>query len=61
MLEGIFDCERVFANKKYHYYKKYKDLSFLMWLFNQHSAEQALKFIGEAENMNLRFREGVGL
>lgn len=45
----------------YHYYKKYKDLSFLMWLFNQRSAEQALKFIGEAENMNLRFREGVKL
>lgn len=45
----------------YHYYKKYKDLSFLMWLFNQRSAEQALKFIGEEENMNLRFKEGVKL
>ena len=45
----------------YHYYKKYKDLSFLMWLFNQHSAEQALKFIDEEENMNLRFKEGVKL
>lgn len=45
----------------YHYYKKYKDLSFLMWLFNQNSIERALSFIGETENMNLRFKEGVNL
>ena len=32
-----------------------------MWSFNQRSVEQALKFIGEEENMNLRFREGVAL
>ncbi len=45
----------------YHYYKKYKDLSFLMWLFNQRSTEQALNFIEEKEDMNLRFKEGVAL
>ena len=45
----------------YHYYKKYKDLSYLMWLFNQHSASIALKFIDEEENMNLRYKEGVCL
>lgn len=61
---GLSDFYSVASWRKtfaYHYYKKYKDLSFLMWLFNQHSAEQALKFIGEAENMNLRFRKGVNL
>lgn len=45
----------------YHYYEKYKDLSYLMWLFNQHDANLALKFIDVEENMNLRFREGVCL
>ena len=45
----------------YHYYKKYKDISYLMWLFNQHSVNIAFKFIDVEENMNLRFREGVGL
>lgn len=45
----------------YHHYEKYKDLSYLMWLFNQHNANIALKFIDVEENMNLRFREGVCL
>lgn len=47
----------------YHYYKKYKDLAYLMWLFNQPSVSVAFKFIGVGieENMNLRFREGVCL
>ncbi len=45
----------------YHYYKKYKDLSYLQWLFNQSTVEVTLKFIGVDENMNLRFREGVAL
>ena len=45
----------------YQYYKKYKDLSYLLWLFNQTNIKMALKFIDEDENMNLRFREGVGL
>ena len=39
----------------------YKDISYLMWLFNQHSVNIAFKFIDVDENMNLRFREGVCL
>ena len=45
----------------YHYYDKYKDISYLMWLFNQNSVNIAFKFIDVDENMNLRFREGVCL
>ena len=45
----------------YHYYEKYKDISYLMWLFNQNSVNIAFKFIDVDENMNLRFREGVCL
>ena len=61
---GVQDKYSVLSWRKtfaYHYYMKYKDISYLMWLFNQHSVEQALKFIGVEENMNLRFREGVSL
>lgn len=61
---GVQDKYSVLSWRKtfaYHYYMKYKDISYLMWLFNQRSVEQALKFIGVEENMNLRFREGVGL
>lgn len=39
----------------------FKDISYLMWLFNQHSVNIAFKFIDVEENMNLRFREGVCL
>ena len=45
----------------YHYYEKYKDISYLMWLFNQHAVSVAFKFIDVQENMNLRYREGVAL
>ena len=45
----------------YHFYEKYKDISYLMWLFNQNTTEVALKFIDVKENMNLRFRDGVSL
>ena len=45
----------------YHYYHKYKDLSYLQWLFNQTNIKSALKYIDEDENMNLRFRQGVNL
>ena len=61
---GVADKYSVLSWRKtfaYHYYQKYKDISYLMWSFNQRSVEQALKFIGEEENMNLRFREGVSL
>lgn len=61
---GVQDKYSVLSWRKtfaYHYYMKYKDLSYLMWLFNQNSVEKTLQFIGEEENMNLRFREGVAL
>lgn len=61
---GVQDKYSVSSWRKtfaYHYYKRYKDLSYLMWLFNQGTVEQTLSFIGVDENMNLRFREGVGL
>lgn len=61
---GVQDKYSVASWRKtfaYHYYKKYKDLSYLMWLFNQNSIDKTLKFINIDENMNLRFREGVAL
>lgn len=61
---GVQDKYSVSSWRKtfaYHYYKRYKDLSYLMWLFNQNSVEKTLQFIGVDENMNLRFREGVSL
>ena len=42
-------------------YMKYKDLSYLQWLFNQSKATETLKFIDVNENMNLRYQEGVYL
>ena len=61
---GIADKYSVISWRKtfaYHYYQKYQDLSYLQWLFHQTTAEQALNFIEEYENMNLRYREGVNL
>lgn len=55
---SVVSWRKTFA---YHYYQKYKDLTYLQWLFNQTSVEQALNFIGEVENINLRYREGVCL
>ena len=65
-------CTELGLNEKYsvaswrktfacHYYKKYKDISYLMWLFKQHPVNIAFKFIDVDENMNLRFKEGVCL
>lgn len=45
----------------YHHYQKYRDLSYLQWLFNQTTVQLTLRFIEENENMNLRFRDGVEL
>lgn len=45
----------------YHHYQKYKDLSYLLWLFSQSKVVEALRFIDVEENLNLRFREGVRL
>ena len=61
---GVEDKYSVASWRKtfaYHYYQKYKDLSYLQWLFNQSTVEQTLKYIGIDENMNLRFRDGVEL
>ena len=45
----------------YHHYQRYKDLSYLQWLFNQTTIGVTLKFIDVQENINLRYREGVVL
>lgn len=61
---GLSDKYSVVSWRKtfaYHHYEKYKDLSYLMWLFNQHNVNVAMKFIDVEENMNLRFKEGVCL
>lgn len=61
---GLSDKYSVASWRKtfaYHYYQKYKDISYLMWFFNQYSVNTALKFINVEENMNLRLREGVCL
>lgn len=61
---GVQDKYSVLSWRKtfaYHYYMKYKDLSYIQWLFNQGTVERTLSFIGVEENMNLRFREGVSL
>jgi len=39
----------------YHYYKKYKDLSFLQWLFNQTTVLATMQYIDVTENINNRF------
>lgn len=61
---GVQDKYSVLSWRKtfaYHYYMKYKDLSFIQWLYNQGTVKNTLDFIGVEENMNLRFREGVNL
>ena len=61
---GVQDKYSVASWRKtfaYHYYQRYKDLSYLQWLFNQSTVEQTLNYIDVDENMNLRFREGVSL
>lgn len=61
---GLSDKYSVASWRKtfaYHHYKKYKDISYLMWMFNQCDIKLAFKFIDTEENMNLRYREGVGL
>lgn len=45
----------------YHHYRKYRDLSFLQWYFNQYGVDVTMQYIGVEENMNLRCREGICL
>ncbi len=58
-LQDIYSVASWRKTFAYHYYQKYKDLSYLQWVFNQSTVEQTLKFIDVRENMNLRYREGV--
>ena len=55
---SIISWRKTFA---YHHYKKYNDLAYLMWLFNQTTVRVALKFIDIDEKMNLKYGEGVCL
>ena len=41
----------------YHYYKEYKDLALLQWLYGQNSPEETLKYIGEKEDINDRLNK----
>ena len=61
MQTAIRDIGQQFFIHSNHYYHKYKDLSYLQWLFNQTNINMALKFIDEDENMNLRYRDGISL
>lgn len=45
----------------YHHYLKYKDLSYLGWLFNHNNINQTLKYIDVKENINLRYAKGIVL
>ena len=40
----------------YHYYLKFKDLTFLQWLFNQSKVEETMRYIGINEHINSRFK-----
>ena len=45
----------------YHYYKKYKDLTFLQWMFNQTNVEETLKFIDINMDLSSRFQTEFSL
>ena len=45
----------------YHHYLKYKDLSYIGWLFNHNNINQTLKYIDVKENINLRYAKGIVL
>ena len=45
----------------YHYYKEFKDLALLQWLYGQNSPEETLKYIGEKENINDRLNKEFSL
>ena len=40
----------------YHYYLKFKDLTFLQWLFNQSKVEETMRYIGINEQIDSRFQ-----
>ncbi len=45
----------------YHYYKKYKDLTFLQWMFNQTSVEETLKYIDVGADFKSKVQVSLGL
>ncbi len=45
----------------YHYYQKYKDLTFLQWKFNQTSVEETLKFIDVDMDLSSEFQSEFSL
>ena len=45
----------------YPHYVKYKDLSYIGWLFNHNSINQTLQYIDVKENINLRYAKGIVL
>ncbi len=57
-LKSVASWRKIFD---YDHYLKYKDLSYLQWLFHQTTVALTLKFIDLQENMNLRYIEGVVL
>ena len=61
---GLSDRYSVSSWRKtfgYHYYKEFKDLALLQWLYGQNSPEETLKYIGEKENLNDRLNKEFSL
>jgi integrase len=40
----------------YHYYKKYHDLTFLQWYFNQRVIQETLEYIDAEDSISARFQ-----
>jgi integrase len=45
----------------YHYYKKYHDLTFLQWYFNQRLVQETLDYIDAEDSIGARFRGSIEL
>ena len=45
----------------YYYYKKYNDLTFLQWMFNQTSVEETLKYIDVRRGFRSKIKVSLGL
>jgi hypothetical protein len=45
----------------YHYYKKYHDLTFLQWYFNQRAVEETMDYIDAEDSIGARFRGCIAL
>jgi integrase len=45
----------------YHYYKKYNDLTFLQWYFNQRLIQETLDYIDAEDSIGARFQDCMGL